>query len=528
MLQIQAQEIKERSIKEILNEDGTIRKGVEGSFNAQGFEMYYGKNGEPIFLPKIQKVTGRQWYPLGIGTNNGVSGNVTPISVSSIAVLGDNVFVGGNFTKAGVVDANYVARYNLSTDTWSSLGTGISNGAAIPKIFSIVLAGNNLIVGGQFNQAGSVQVNNIARYDLATETWHSLGTGSNNGTFGEVYALAASENSVFVGGAFIFAGGQPIRYLARYDLATDSWSSLSAGTNNAVGGIVHALAVSGNKLFVGGIFTEAGGSTANKVAQCDLTSGAWSSLGTGTSNGVGGTVRALAVSGNNVFVGGDFTDAGGQTANRVARYDLTTGTWSPLGSGTSNGVSGGTVRALAVSGNSIFVAGDFGLAGGQTANHVARYDLGSGVWNVLAADFGTNNGVNNNCYSLLISGDNLFIGGWFVLTGGYQANRIVRYTETTTNVNENGSLPASFRLMQNYPNPFNPSTTISFTIPYSEFVALKVYDVLGNEVATIVNENLTAGTHSYNFDASNLTSGVYFYKLQAGNYKEVKKMLLTK
>lgn len=82
--------------------------------------------------------------------------------------------------------------------------------------------------------------------------------------------------------------------------------------------------------------------------------------------------------------------------------------------------------------------------------------------------------------------------------------------------------------MQNYPNTFNPSTTISFTILNSEFVTLKVYDVLENEVATLVNETLSAGNHSYNFDASKLTSGVYFYKLQAGKFSVVKKMMFLK
>jgi hypothetical protein len=89
-------------------------------------------------------------------------------------------------------------------------------------------------------------------------------------------------------------------------------------------------------------------------------------------------------------------------------------------------------------------------------------------------------------------------------------------------------MPSTYLLQQNYPNPFNPNTTISFSIPTSEFVTLKVYDVLGREIATLVNENLSAGSYSYNFDAKNLTSGVYLYKLQAGKYSETKKMILTK
>jgi hypothetical protein len=87
--------------------------------------------------------------------------------------------------------------------------------------------------------------------------------------------------------------------------------------------------------------------------------------------------------------------------------------------------------------------------------------------------------------------------------------------------------PATFSLDQNYPNPFNPSTTISFTIPKS-FVTLKVFDVLGNEVATLANEEKPAGTYQVSFDASLLSSGVYLYKIQAGDIVQTRKMLLLK
>jgi hypothetical protein len=89
--------------------------------------------------------------------------------------------------------------------------------------------------------------------------------------------------------------------------------------------------------------------------------------------------------------------------------------------------------------------------------------------------------------------------------------------------------PGNFVLNQNYPNPFNPSTNIEYRIPKSEFVSLKVYDVLGREVHTLVNENQRAGNHSIQFDAGQLASGVYFYILQAGNeFTETKKILLMR
>ena len=112
----------------------------------------------------------------------------------------------------------------------------------------------------------------------------------------------------------------------------------------------------------------------------------------------------------------------------------------------------------------------------------------------------------------------------------------VKIQNQFTDVKEHGSLqPNEFRLEQNYPNPFNPNTKIKYTIPNvsqsgveGSRVQLKVYDVLGNEVATLVNESKPAGTYEIEFNASNLSSGVYFYKLQAGSFVETRKMILLK
>jgi subtilisin family serine protease len=90
------------------------------------------------------------------------------------------------------------------------------------------------------------------------------------------------------------------------------------------------------------------------------------------------------------------------------------------------------------------------------------------------------------------------------------------------------SVPLEFSLSQNYPNPFNPATSMQYAIGSRQFVSLKVYDVLGNEVAALVNEEKEPGVYDVSFDGSNLSSGLYFYKLQAGSFSEIKKMLLLK
>ncbi|MBI1936518.1 MAG: T9SS type A sorting domain-containing protein [Ignavibacteriales bacterium] len=107
---------------------------------------------------------------------------------------------------------------------------------------------------------------------------------------------------------------------------------------------------------------------------------------------------------------------------------------------------------------------------------------------------------------------------------------------SVTDVNAATEIPADFTLNQNYPNPFNPSTTISYTLPVSGYTTLKVYDILGREIATLVNELKQAGNYSVEFGtqlarqggSSELPSGIYFYKLESGNYTSTRKMILMK
>jgi lysophospholipase L1-like esterase len=101
--------------------------------------------------------------------------------------------------------------------------------------------------------------------------------------------------------------------------------------------------------------------------------------------------------------------------------------------------------------------------------------------------------------------------------------------ELSTGMNEKSeNLPNTFSLLQNYPNPFNPTTTISFGLPVKSYVSLKIFDSLGREAATIVSKEMSAGSHSKEWNASNMSSGIYFYRLQAGSFTETKKLVLLR
>ncbi|MDD8018978.1 MAG: T9SS type A sorting domain-containing protein, partial [Bacteroidota bacterium] len=118
--------------------------------------------------------------------------------------------------------------------------------------------------------------------------------------------------------------------------------------------------------------------------------------------------------------------------------------------------------------------------------------------------------------------------GSAVLIVSDSAKKLVVPTLLGVNANNEKTLPERFSLSQNYPNPFNPSTTINYQLPVNSNVSLKVYDILGKEVITLVHQEQRAGTYSVKFAGEKLSTGIYFYRLQAGSFVQIKKMLLMK
>ncbi len=134
-------------------------------------------------------------------------------------------------------------------------------------------------------------------------------------------------------------------------------------------------------------------------------------------------------------------------------------------------------------------------------------------------------------YSVRGSSNSLIVDDLFnVYLSGKGINRMctVKYSQIVGIFNKNENLPLDFKMFQNYPNPFNPVTTIKYGIPQSVFVKISVYNILGQEVAILVNEYKEAGYYNVGFDGSNLASGIYIYKIFAINFTDTKKMLLLK
>lgn len=193
-------------------------------------------------------------------------------------------------------------------------------------------------------------------------------------------------------------------------------------------------------------------------------------------------------------------------------------------------------------GDELYRSSDFGISWKLLDISIEKEDFQFG--DVLAADsliflsildhkvyVSKNNG---DTWSEMNEGfDTIGMGDYFSLSGNClimsKNNAIWRFDlSQITDVKQTQFSIHNFKLFQNYPNPFNPITIIKFSLPVSEKVELKVYDVLGNEVASLLNEEKPAGTYEVKFDGSSLSSGVYFYSISAGNFRQAKKMILAK
>ena len=121
-------------------------------------------------------------------------------------------------------------------------------------------------------------------------------------------------------------------------------------------------------------------------------------------------------------------------------------------------------------------------------------------------------------------------GRFYIVAGTYGRSiwmREITADDPVSGINSEENV-TSFELMQNYPNPFNPATEIKFALPFSDIVTIKVYDVSGKEVATLLNGKMEQGIHTVKFDGSELSSAVYFYRFSSSRFSDVKKMVLIK
>lgn len=414
------------------------------------------------------------WSPVGGGTN----------WEYSLVVYNNELYAG----EQGGSGGHGVKKFDGSS--WNDFG-GING-----TVNAMIVYNGELIVGGSFTLAGGLDVMNIARWDGTT--WSDVSGGPNS----IVSSFAVYNGDLIVGGYFTMVENMSANHIAKWN-ANGSWAAMGSGTNSQV----MALTTYNNKLIAGGFFSTAGGISANHIAQWDGTN--WSQIG----SGVTGIVYSAA-SGNGKLYAGSLSTS----YQCITSWDGTS--WSNLGSGVGGGMYP-YVFTILVHGTDVYAGGLYTTAGGQTVNGIAKWD--GNMWSGLGSGFGYGNVCG--AYASCLYNGKLVCGGIF----SSPSSNVAQWDGLLTGVNNtNTTLPDKYNLAQNYPNPFNPTTNIEFSIPKQGFVKLTVFDGTGREVSQIVNEDLSAGNYTYSYNAANLASGIYFYKLSVNDYVSVKKMTLIK
>lgn len=276
--------------------------------------------------------------------------------------------------------------------------------------------GPALYIGGL--GGGPASAVGITRYD-GRAGWETLGSGLGGVPTKEAYALESFANKLYVGGWFTTAGTATC--IAAWN--GTAWETLGTGMSGPSGppGVVYALTTfddgTGAKLYAGGYFTQSGGVTTNRIARWNGTS--WSALG----SGMDASVRALCAFNGELYAGGDFTTAGGASASYIAKWNGST--WAAVGGGVD-----GKVLALGVFDNKLYAGGEFATAGGVIVNHIAAWNGAS--WSALGNGTGTANvGGPTRVKSLATFnagfGAALYVGGDFTTVNGMNANRIAKW-----------------------------------------------------------------------------------------------------
>jgi hypothetical protein len=475
-----------------------------------------------------------------VGT--GAVGNALQGRSVSLSSDGNTAIVGG-WLDNNMVGAAWV--YTRTGGTWSQQGSKLVGTGAVGVFsfqgYSVSLSsdGNTAIVGGwgDNSSAGAAWVFTRTGGVWSQQGNKLVGTGAvGHAGQGISVSLSSDGNTAIVGGDGDNNGNIGAAWV--YTRTGGVWSQqgnklVGTGTvDTAHQGFSVSLSSNGNTAIVGGYGDN---NNVGAVWVYTRTGGVWTQqgnklVGTGAvGNAQQGISASLSYDGNTAIVGGHGDN---NNAGAVWVYTRTGSVWSQQGSklvgtGAVGNASQGYSVSLSSDGNTAIVGG-YGDNGNAGAAWV--YTRTGGVWSQLgsklagtgavgAAFQGISSSLSSDRNTAIVggSGDNSNAGAAWVYTRGGSSVREL-----------SGEVPHQFGLVQNYPNPFNPSTTIQLSLPKRGHVELKVYNMLGEKVATLVNEEKFAGTYSIQWNAGGVASGVYYYRLQAGDFVASKKLLLLK
>lgn len=357
-----------------------------------------------------------------------LANNALQISTLNTIVVGSptTVYVGGSSLSTLSIPATNILRWNPSTSSYSSFG-----GSGLPntQCYTIkYISPTEIYAGIEENTPGGGCI-----YRWNGTIWSLIGNGVNAPGNAIVYAIEydTTSNNLYLGGTFqtVNNTSTPSAGIGVYDTSNNIWST---ALGNVTGGTsrVRAILKVGDNVFVGGNFTNIGGTPMNSIAKWDTSNNVWSALVGGLSGvGSGDGCRALGTDGTYLYVGGSFTDASGvaNTAN-FARYDISNNIW---GSITTSGQLDGQCNTIAVTPTDVYIGGQFTLVNGVTGTQrIARYDLALSTWFPLVTGI-----FNLSCNAIAIDAvSNLYAGGSFTLVGTQSIEYITYYSSTNQTV----------------------------------------------------------------------------------------------
>lgn len=395
--------------------------------------------------PPSQPITNDNWVSMASSTNGVIYAIADVVSIASENIC----FVAGEFTEAGGVPANNIAKFNVNTSTWSALGGGTN--ATVRELKYNSLTGI-LYVGGSFTSVnGDIDAGCIAQFDTNTSTWNRIGTAGMAGAYPSVNAITFEGATLYAAGFFDTADGTEVNNVAKWNGV--AWSALGTGTNDEV----NALIIEGTGLYAGGYFTTAGTVTnVGYIAKWTPASGTWSALGLG----LDGFVNTFALGNlSTLWVGGFFTTAGGEPANSIAVWPIGGGgSWSTLGSG----MNYEEVNKLKFDGKVTYAGGKFTYADSVLTNNIARWDpyASSPAWEVLGS--GTDDTVRaiGLDYNTQSGAPVLYVGGDFTTAGGKPSMYLAKCATDDT------SLPGAPTNVTAVPG--NTKADVSFIAPVDD------------------------------------------------------------
>lgn len=455
---------------------------------------------------------------LGNGVRSWENNVLNPTQVLGIGEWNGNLVAIGDFNRVNWSSisaddgdvVNHVATWNPNNNPqWSNLGNGLNLDGR-----DAISYDGDLIVTGEFSMAGGNKANCIAGWN--GNNWYALGKGLTKAQGTSVpwgYVLKVWDNDLYVSGNFLNADDMTCNRIARWD--GSDWHSLNEGLapNN-----VWDMEVYNGNLYAGGSFNHAVYENIYERAIMKWDGSEWSAIGRGIGADDQGGVMALCVFNGELYAGGQFTTMDSIPCNGLAKYNDSSDEWSSVGDGVWG--LGSIINDMVVYNDELYITGSFYYMDGLPVNKICKYD-GSNFCAI-------SNGLNERGVKLLVYNDELIIAGSFFSADGADFNNILRYNPTGGDDNKNSFVPIAQSTVQNYPNPFNPKTTIKYKVLSKELVSVKIYDIIGREVLTLVNEVKEPGTYSVLFDGSNYASGIYFYQLKIGNDIQTKKMVLVK